>query len=137
MKLRQFVHQKSVPNLHDAAYSDSEEVSFAKRKSNLVGPDLQLKCNETAKLTREYHRSTASNLPLHRKYIRAYTKFYEQKLATKLLDLNRFIEAEKETRIQLDKRIEKSLLENSELMEALNAAKQDVMKLIEVIETPV
>ena len=132
MKLRSFIHQKSVPNLH-GNYSDSED-SFTETKNTLVSHD---RCAETARLKREYHRSNVSNLPIHKKYIRAYTKFYEQKLALKLLDLNRFIKEEKEQRIILDQRIKKSLLENEELMRELNSAKQDILNMIEVIETPV
>ena len=132
VKLRSFIHQKSVPNLHET-YSDSED-SFTETKNTLVNND---RCAETARLKREYHRSNVTNLPIHKKYIRAYTKFYEQKLAMKLLDLNRFIKEEKEQRIILDQRIRKSLLENEELMRELNSAKQDILNMIAVIETPV
>ena len=136
VKLRPFVHQQSVPNLH-ASVSDAEEgvIEIKDARNTLVSTTTS--CKETDRLKREFHKSSASNSPIHKKYIRAYTKFYEQKLAMKLLDLNRFIKEEKETSVLLDERIQKSLTENDKLLKELNSAKQDILNMIKIIEIPV
>ena len=85
----------------------------------------------------EFKRGTVNSLPIHRKYIKAYSKFYERKLALKLLDLNKFIKEEKETKLLLDEKIKKSFVENDELIQSLNLMKKDILSIIEDIETPV
>jgi len=62
VQLRPFIHQKSEPNL---APSDAEEGTPVP-----VRPKHEFKKGN-------------NNLPIHKKYIKAYSKFYERKLALK------------------------------------------------------
>ena len=133
--LRPLQHRNSVPNLAEEA--DVEALASTTAPVCADTARLRPVCADTARLRREIHRSSATHVPLHNKYIRAYTRFYERKLAVKLLDLNKVIREEKQNSDLLDERIKQSLIENEKLLLALNAAKMDIVELIIDIETPV
>ena len=135
--LSSYVCQKSVPNLR--AQSDGvDEVDAVDdvQESDPPAPSIA-QCDEAETLKREYHRSKSANVVLPKKYIKAYTKLYEQRLAMKLLELNRFIKEERENKVILDERIRRSLLENDKLLQALSTVKSDILSMIESLETPV
>eukprot|EP00116_Pleurobrachia_bachei_P000201 sb/3460463/ len=136
--LSSYVCQKSVPNLQraqsDSGGEDEGEVDEI-QEPDVTPPSVQ--CDEAETLKREYHRSKSANVVLPKKYIKAYTKLYEQRLAVKLLELNRFIKEERENKKILDERIRRSLLENDKLLQALNTVKSDILNMIESLETPV
>ena len=119
-RLRTFIHQKSVPNLYqcDDTPADAE----------VDGENLKRKRS---------FKENKLNLPIQKEYIRAYTKFYERRIAMRIIDLNKFIRQERDISRELQRKLDKSFKENDKLLLSLQKLKKDIHKFIKDIETPV